>query len=804
MRRITDLIPFFRTRKLVVINPLTGASSTAEELPVVLDNDEDAANGSPGTRPSCEFGEGESGMVLRPVAGDSVIRLNGDEIREAVALKPETDYPLQIGAGAFLFRITSAPEDWLERLSWRHWNVYDLERKTWEEPVAVENLFSTLGWNEAPERRIVFLPAGARAGFFVEHLRQVVLQAAPEEAETSNPGSAGRDSRATPGTLESGGPSSRNPARDSRIKTWWRNRPKIPYKPRDMVPSRILFAVLLRCVDETRKKRFGDPDAAKELSNIRLVEALIDRDALDPTQGETLRRLIIRFSRTYREVTRSEQVRVSLYGTNRKVLGKLVENLLALNFLTHVFQILLPAEATYTRDEKQGQIDLIETVTASAQSFLGGVWAKNIHRKGNALAYGAAAYWRWLFESEPEKIVAAYASVPESVEKLGIDGVREHLKSDPEITRDLEEHYRWAREHIGAGIEQQYRRLISALHQLGASDDVITYVRDLLCEVVWCYAEIDGNITLSERRFSEKTEKDIRQITASVLDRAPADAPGADEATFEELIAELNRLVGLEEVKSQLTRLANLARVQAARAKQNLPQVNLSLHAVYAGNPGTGKTTVARLMGRIFRSLGILEKGHVVECDRSRLVAEYIGQTATRTAAVIDEALDGILFIDEAYSLAGRGKRDFGQEAIEILLKRMEDNRDRLIVIVAGYTDEMDQFIRSNPGLESRFANFIKFPDFSGDELAEIFKRMVESNGLEADRALLEKVRACYTGRLEAGITNFGNARSVRNLFECVLINQADRIAKSGSLEDKKELITFRPEDFPPDFEGGE
>ncbi len=804
MRRITHLFPFFRTRKLAVINPLTGASSSSDSLPVVLENDEDAADCGPGPRPSCEFEEGESGMVLRPVAGDSVIRLNGDEIREAVSLKPETDYPLQIGPGAFLFRITSEPQDWLKRVNWRRWHVYDLERKTWEDPVAVENLFSAVGWKEAPDRRIIYLPEGARAGFFVEHFRQVIFQAAPDEAATGNPGSAGTDPRSNQGALESAGPPSGNPARGSRIKTWWRNRRRIPYKPRDMVPSRILFSVILRCVDKTRKKRFGDPDAANGISNIRLVEELIDRDALDPTQGETLRQLNMRFSRAYREITRSEQVRVSLYGYNRKVLGKLVENLLALNFLTHVFQILLPAEATYTRDEKQGQIDLIETVIASARSFLAGVWAKNIHRKGNELAYGAAAYWRWLFESEPEKIIAAYSSVPESVEKLGIDGVREHLKTDQEITRELGEHYRWAREHIGAGIEQQFRRLVSALHQLGGSDDVITYVRDLLCEVVWCYAEIDGNITLSERRFSEKTEKDIRQITESVLESAPADAPEQDEASFEELIAELNRLVGLEEVKTQLTRLANLARVQAARVKQNLPQVNLSLHAVYAGNPGTGKTTVARLMGRIFRSLGILKKGHVVECDRSRLVAEYIGQTATRTAAVIDEALDGILFIDEGYSLACRGQRDFGQEAIEILLKRMEDNRDRLIVIVAGYTDEMDRFIRSNPGLESRFANFIKFPDFSGDELAEIFKRMVESNGLEPDRALLEKVRAFYTGRLEAGTRNFGNARSVRNLFECVLINQADRISKSGSLDDKQELTTFRLEDFPPDFEGGE
>jgi AAA+ superfamily predicted ATPase len=200
-------------------------------------------------------------------------------------------------------------------------------------------------------------------------------------------------------------------------------------------------------------------------------------------------------------------------------------------------------------------------------------------------------------------------------------------------------------------------------------------------------------------------------------------------------------------------------------------------------------------MGRIYKSLGLLRRGHVVECDRGRLVAEYVGQTAVRTHAAIDSALDGILFIDEAYALAGRGQEDFGNEAIETLLKRMEDERDRLIVIVAGYTGPMEQFIASNPGLQSRFTNYLKFPDYSAAELAEIFQRMAGQSGLVCPPATRAAVLARCEKLLAGRREQFGNAREMRNLFEAAVRDQSTRLVGSGQC-DREALTTLLPEDL--------
>ena len=255
-------------------------------------------------------------------------------------------------------------------------------------------------------------------------------------------------------------------------------------------------------------------------------------------------------------------------------------------------------------------------------------------------------------------------------------------------------------------------------------------------------------------------------------------------------IAELNSLIGLERVKKDVDSLRNLIKIQAMRKQQGLPNTSVSYHCVFSGNPGTGKTTVARIVAGIYKELGILKKGHLVEVDRSKLVGEYVGQTAPKTNKVIDEALDGVLFIDEAYSLVGEGN-DYGAEAIVTLLKRMEDDRDRLVVILAGYTNEIKEFIDSNPGLQSRFNRYIQFDDYSTDELTEIFKRNLRKSRYKIKRDAFEELRNQIERAVISRDKNFGNARYVRNLFEKVVQNQANRLARMDSIDnDDLSIIT--------------
>lgn len=256
---------------------------------------------------------------------------------------------------------------------------------------------------------------------------------------------------------------------------------------------------------------------------------------------------------------------------------------------------------------------------------------------------------------------------------------------------------------------------------------------------------------------------------------------------------ELEGLIGLNNVKQEIKTLANLVKVQQARKDEGLKNSTLSYHLVFTGNPGTGKTTIARIIASIYKDLKILKKGHLVETDRSGLVAEYLGQTAVKTNAVIDTALDGVLFIDEAYSLTDEND-SYGKEAVATLLKRMEDDRDRLVVILAGYTENMTHFIMTNPGLESRFNKYIEFTDYNAEELFQIFMRLAHKYDYLVDEEAQQIIKDLINTEIESKDKQFGNARFVRNLFENILANQANRLANNNTLSSES-LRTIVKED---------
>ncbi len=273
----------------------------------------------------------------------------------------------------------------------------------------------------------------------------------------------------------------------------------------------------------------------------------------------------------------------------------------------------------------------------------------------------------------------------------------------------------------------------------------------------------------------------------------PSEAPESlPKEDMKDLLAELDGYIGLQTVKEEVHNLINMASVYQLRRQHDLPTTDMSLHLVFTGNPGTGKTMMARMMARIYRSLDILSRGQLVEVDRSGLVAGYVGQTAIKTQKVIEKAMGGVLFIDEAYALNGRSENDFGQEAIDTILKAMEDHRDDLVVIVAGYTDLMDRFIHSNPGLESRFNRFLLFDDYTTDEMVEIFRMQCKKGCYQLTEEAQPLIRD-YIAE-ESADDSFGNARGVRNLFEHVLVAQNNRLATMEKIT-REDLMTITAAD---------
>lgn len=310
--------------------------------------------------------------------------------------------------------------------------------------------------------------------------------------------------------------------------------------------------------------------------------------------------------------------------------------------------------------------------------------------------------------------------------------------------------------------------------------------------ILYRYANIISKADNIVSKEEENILKEIYQITHNPIPEKKNEAlvisKGENNETLDEVLFELNSLIGLSNVKEEINTLINFIKIQKAREQSGLKSSSLSYHIVFTGNPGTGKTTVARIVAKIYKHLGILTEGQLVETDRSGLVAEYVGQTAVKVNKTVNSALNGVLFIDEAYSIVGENKDDFGKEAVSTLIKRMEDDRDKLVLVLAGYTNEMKSFIDTNPGFKSRFNRYITFPDYTPSELLEIFESKCHKLEYDLTDDAKSKLRSIFENEYSLRDQTFGNARLVRNLFEKTLEQQANRIAKQSSLT--KEILT--------------
>lgn len=343
------------------------------------------------------------------------------------------------------------------------------------------------------------------------------------------------------------------------------------------------------------------------------------------------------------------------------------------------------------------------------------------------------------------------------------------------------------------------RRLSDTYAMLGR--EFISIEDDVSDEEIKSLTKYCGMLDKYLREFGlyapiRKFDKDEIMRQSQSRQNAEKNGPLKEE-DVEEILSELNSFIGLDSVKEDVSTIVNLLRIQKIRKERGMKQPEVSKHLVFSGNPGTGKTTVARMLGKVYAALGILEEGQLIEVDRSGLVSGYVGQTAMKTKDVIDSAIGGVLFIDEAYTLtAGKGENDFGQEAVDTILKGMEDHREDLIVIVAGYPALMQEFLNSNPGLRSRFNKFIEFEDYTAEQIVQILKSMAEKQEYVISPDAEKKALEFFTNRIESAPASFANARDARNYLEKAMANQAGRIVNIENI-DNDTLKLIEAEDLP-------
>ncbi|RPH62953.1 MAG: AAA family ATPase [Chloroflexi bacterium] len=294
------------------------------------------------------------------------------------------------------------------------------------------------------------------------------------------------------------------------------------------------------------------------------------------------------------------------------------------------------------------------------------------------------------------------------------------------------------------------------------------------------------------------TDKDLDKETPQKNEKEVFEE-GSEQLKLETILKELDVLIGLDNIKAEVQELINFLKVQQVRKSRNLPTPNLSLHVVFYGNPGTGKTTVARMLSKIYKALGILSKGHLIETDRSGMVAGYVGQTALKVSDAVEQSLGGVLFVDEAYSLTDNDEGGFGREAVDTLIKAMEDHRGDLAVVIAGYTKNMQNFLSSNPGLKSRFNRYWEFKDYTPPELFKIFLSLCSTGHYLLSDPAKRKLAILLQKTCDQKDETFGNGRLVRNLYEATISNQASRIVLHENMSDDV-LTTIDASDIPDDI----